>query len=61
VARLLENAPITLRVSKAAFGRIMARDIDPADDLVSLTYGSADFRRGVEAFINRTKPEWLGR
>lgn len=61
VARLLENAPITLRVSKAAFGRIMARDIDPADDLISLTYGSEDFRRGVEAFVNKTKPEWLGR
>jgi enoyl-CoA hydratase len=61
LARLLENAPITLRVSKAAFGRIMARDIDPADDLISLTYGSEDFRRGVEAFVNKTKPEWLGR
>ena len=61
VTRLLENAPITLRVSKAAFGRILARDIDPADDLISLTYGSEDFRRGVEAFVNKTKPLWLGR
>lgn len=61
LGRLLENAPITLRVSKAAFGRIMARNIDPADDLISLTYGSEDFRRGVEAFVNKTKPEWLGR
>jgi enoyl-CoA hydratase/carnithine racemase len=61
VARLLENAPITLQVSKAAFGRILARDLDPADDLVSMVYGSEDFRRGVEAFVNKTKPEWLGR
>ncbi|MBW4653491.1 MAG: enoyl-CoA hydratase/isomerase family protein [Kaiparowitsia implicata GSE-PSE-MK54-09C] len=61
VARLLENAPITLRVSKAALGRIMARDLDPADDLIGLTYGSEDFRRGVDAFVNKTKPEWLGR
>jgi enoyl-CoA hydratase len=61
IARLLENAPITLRVSKAAIGRILARDLDPADDLISLTYGSEDFRRGVEAFVNKTKPEWLGR
>lgn len=61
VTRLLENAPITLRVSKAAFGRILARDIDPADDLISLTYGSEDFRRGVEAFVNKTRPLWLGR
>lgn len=61
VGKLLENAPVTLRVSKAAFGRILARDIDPADDLISSIYGSEDFRRGVEAFINKTKPEWLGR
>jgi enoyl-CoA hydratase len=61
VSKLLENAPITLRVSKAAFGRIMAREIDPADDLIASVYGSEDFRRGVEAFINKTKPEWLGR
>jgi enoyl-CoA hydratase/carnithine racemase len=61
VSRLLENAPITLRVSKAAIARVLARDIDPADDLIALTYGSEDFRRGVEAFVNKTKPEWLGR
>jgi enoyl-CoA hydratase/carnithine racemase len=61
VSRLLENAPVTLRVSKAAFGRILARDLDPADDLIAMTYGSEDFRRGVEAFGNKTKPEWLGR
>lgn len=61
IGKLLENAPITLRVSKAAFGRILARDIDPADDLISSVYGSEDFRRGVEAFVNKTKPEWLGR
>ena len=61
VARLLENAPITLRVSKAAIARVLARDIDPADDLIALTYGSEDFRRGVDAFVNKTKPEWLGR
>ncbi|MBB4052106.1 enoyl-CoA hydratase/carnithine racemase [Devosia subaequoris] len=61
VERLLENAPITLRVSKAAIGRVLARDIDPADDLIGLTYGSEDFRRGVEAFVSKTKPEWQGR
>ena len=61
VERLLENAPITLRVSKAAIGRVLAQDIDPADDLIGLTYGSEDFRRGVEAFVNKTKPEWQGR
>ncbi|GGA50145.1 enoyl-CoA hydratase/isomerase family protein [Pelagibacterium lentulum] len=61
VARLLENAPITLHVSKAALGRIMAPDCDPADDLISLAYGSEDFRRGVDAFVSKTRPEWSGR
>jgi len=61
VARVLENAPITLRVSKAAFGRILARDLDPADDLIAQTYASEDFRRGVEAFVTKARPDWSGR
>lgn len=61
VDRLLGNAPVTLRVSKAAMGRILAVDIDPADDLISQAYGSEDFRRGVEAFVSKAKPEWQGR
>lgn len=61
VARLLENAPVTLRVSKAAVGRILGPDLDPADDLIAAAYGSEDFRRGVEAFVGKTKPEWQGR
>jgi enoyl-CoA hydratase len=59
--RILGNAPLTLRVSKVAIGRISAADIDPADDLISLIYGSEDFRRGVKAFIDKQKPDWLGR
>lgn len=59
--RLLANAPLTLKVSKAAIGRITARDIDPADDLMAQCYGSEDFRIGVEAFVNKQKPEWRGR
>jgi enoyl-CoA hydratase/carnithine racemase len=61
LARILANAPLTLKVSKAAIGRIFARDIDPADDLIALCYGSEDFRRGVAAFVNKQKPDWLGR
>lgn len=61
VALLLQNAPITVQVSKAALGRIMTRDIDPADDLISRAYGSEDFRRGVDAFVDKTRPEWQGR
>ncbi|MFD2646246.1 enoyl-CoA hydratase/isomerase family protein [Devosia albogilva] len=61
VDKLLANAPLTLRVSKEAMRRLSPREIDPADDLVSLIYGSEDFRRGVTAFVNKNKPEWVGR
>ncbi|KKB12168.1 enoyl-CoA hydratase [Devosia geojensis] len=61
VATLLANAPLTLRVSKAAMARLAEREIDPADDLVSLVYGSQDFRRGVAAFVSKTTPKWTGR
>jgi len=61
LSRLVGNAPITLQVSKAAIGRIMAREIDPADDLMARCYGSEDFRTGVAAFVNKQKPEWRGR
>lgn len=61
VARLLENAPLTLAISKAAIGRIRSRDIDPADDLVALAYGSEDFTIGVKAFMAKQKPDWTGR
>ncbi len=60
VERILSLAPLTVKVSKAALGRIGAADLDPADDLVSTCYGSADFKRGVESFTNKTKPEWQG-
>lgn len=61
VERLLENAPLTLSVTKAAIGRIRSRDLDPADDLVALAYGSEDFRIGVRAFMAKQRPDWTGR
>jgi enoyl-CoA hydratase/carnithine racemase len=61
VATLLANAPLTLKVSKAAMARIAALDLDPADDLISLVYGSEDFRRGVAAFVSKSTPKWVGR
>lgn len=61
VERLLANAPLTLKVSKAALARISQRDLDPADDLIALCYGSSDFKQGVNAFTTKTKPTWKGR
>ncbi len=61
VETILANAPLTLSASKEALRRVSRRDIDPADDLISRVYGSEDFKRGVAAFVGKTKPDWTGR
>ncbi len=61
-AMLAEHAPITLRVTKEAVRRIQdARRVRGGDDLVALTYTSADFHEGVRAFLDKRKPRWTGR
>lgn len=61
VNRILENAPITLRVSKEAIARILASTVPDGDDLMAQCYGSADFKIGVAAFVKKKKPAWTGR
>jgi enoyl-CoA hydratase len=59
-ARLAQHAPITMRVSKEAIRRLLHAGLPDGDDLVRACYGSDDFRRGVEAFVNKREPQWLG-
>jgi len=59
---LASHAPITLQVTKEALRRLQAaRALPDGDDLIALTYTSADFREGVRAFLAKEKPRWTGK
>lgn len=58
---LVANAPLTMRASKIALRRLRDQTLPPDEDLVSMCYGSDDFREGVTAFLAKRKPHWQGR
>ena len=58
--RLLGHAPITMRVTKESIRRLMHAGMPDGEDLVRQTYGSADFRAGVKAFVEKKPPQWSG-
>jgi enoyl-CoA hydratase/carnithine racemase len=58
--RLATSAPVTMRVSKQAIGRVLRSGTVDGDDLVRECYASDDFHLGVEAFLAKRKPDWTG-
>lgn len=61
LARLVGgHAPLTLLATKEGLRRIVARTVPPGDDLVAMCYTSADFREGMEAFLQKRPARWSG-
>ena len=60
--QIAANAPLTIRAAKEMTRRLMdARNPEQGDaDLIEMCYMSADFKEGVDAFLNKRKPQWTG-
>lgn len=55
------HAPLTMKAAKEAVRRLTSRiSSEEGRDLILSCYLSQDFREGMDAFLNKRKPEWKG-
>ena len=60
-ALIASHAPLTMNATKQALARLQRRlSREEGEDLILMCYMSRDFREGLEAFLNKRKPEWRG-
>jgi len=60
-AMLASHAPLTLRATKEAMRRLQpSLSADEGEDLILMCYMSKDFREGLDAFLTKRTPQWVG-
>ena len=59
--KLAALAPITQKAGKLTLARLLQSNLPDCTDLMRETYNSADFREGVNAFLEGRPPKWLGK
>lgn len=59
--KLAALAPITQKASKVTLARLIESNLPDCTELMRETYNSADFKEGVNAFLEGRPPKWLGK